>query len=799
MCRAHGTLCTHRSVVITLGAFDETATHSGATITWATQAVAFDDTNMQPPGCFECTAAFTNDVGTRLCPAAVGVGGTTASLSGRFTTPGACVIGTAAISGLPTSTDGVTKSPSQPLTVTLQVPLKLAIVGALNEGTSLNTPNFTKLWGRTHGGQAAAVIGVGSSLTIRVVDSTGATVTGDSHTQISAVGTRSGGTNVTGSVRWTIDATMNNGETVFSLATTETTRTGTCDAMAVLTSTDVCEHAPWTFDVSATVTATDGQVLLFESLTQIGPLYFVKRAQRMAAFANLGLPCVDPTLMPQTPKEWEQQGALCVPSIAPTAVSTLRDQGFVPLALNGGVSGVDGHTGRAALGSTHPASVAYGQTFDVEFLALGSDGTLITHPEDVGSRSVLTIRPLVVPCINVDNSSGGAWLTSTCAQTPGALCAWDATQTAYMQCNLQASSGWSLPQNTVNLVGGRASFSTVGYGGASGLARYLLSTTEFNYGWGAGVVSSNPSNLFMAPDDEFLFEMDFQTPVDVLPYNVNGVSWSCTNDTCDSTGVPIAEPQVTIFLPIQIRDAQGVRVNGDYAASVEVTGVCTDVNPAVKSFFAFQSAAGMGLTYIAIPLYDAVRGVSIITGLLATAPCGRLQVNVACVACVPQFTRTLYMQVGTPAPPTTAIPPGSNATLVPLPPPPPVLVLSGMSLGSFSTETEALSSLTTMKESGAVAVAEARMLALLTESNPVCLLSLRTTRDAHVHTGLQQGDTHAYVPEGWKRDYYSGGSFGSRRLHRHASPGGHCSPQQHQRHRFPSILRIGERRDQGVL
>ena len=732
----------NRSVDLGLRAYDSTMTYSGlGGLTWAAASVSVASTEMVPAGCFACLSSLTASDGTTRCAVTVTQGGDAAAVRGVFANVGTCELRSGAFGGLPTSA-GVAKNPNSGLRMTVETPTGLKIVGAANEGDMLNRPNFTKLWGRTHGGMRAAVAGVGSSLSVSVVDASGALVAGDNHMSVTLTGSRTG-TNLTGQTQWTQTVTARNGVAMFMLMTNETTRTSDCEAMTALTATDTCMHAGWSFDVSATApvstTGAPGVSSVFTNGMQgVGPLYYVRRAHKVVAFADTALPCKPAAAAlganetaPPPPPYWMPQPPEC-PAVTPgtpaASVGLLNKAalGMVPIGL-GGASGPGMHAGRSMTGMRHPANAGYGFNFSMAVMAVGPDGITVSHPEDVGSKAELIFRALAVPCRNIDADTAAT--QKTCIF--GGSCDYGLTLATLTPCNPSLSSGWTLRQATkIKLVGGMAQLKDVSYGNVGfsrpGLTRFMLTTTHFNHGPALGWTSTNPNNMFAPPDDLSLFEINMQQAAAVRPANATG--WTCTaSNACTSTtGFSVqagTEANRRSFgLSFAVVDVMGDVVAADSNSTLAIGGRCVkQVNGTVASFFGSVMANGQ-VELVTLPKFQVYRGVALIENLTVMGPCDAMEVTVTCASGPTDVKGSCNSKTMTFTFPVTGEPILVTA-------PPPVIVVSGLALASFTTATDASAFVASLN----VADAQEKMLALLNSANPVWKRGNARTC-AHTHT-----------------------------------------------------------------
>eukprot|EP00755_Sulcionema_specki_P024805 Sspe_Gene.1607::Locus_532_Transcript_2_2_Confidence_0.667_Length_2044::g.1607::m.1607 len=272
----------NRTVGLKLVAFDADGKYSGVGgLKWGTPTeVEVVGTGMQPSGCFVCS---TPGSGT-ACAAQV-TNTDTVTVSGYFTTEGTCTLTTSAIKGLPTSTEGSTVSPSKDLEVTVGAPFGIETVPQTVMGAEMS--NFTGLTGRTESGERAAVTGKGARLQVRVVDVAGKTVVGDYHTMFTLEPGRVG--NATGSnatIIGSLTATAKGGVATFDLDSIPTRRAG-CSGQGG----EACPHAPWEFTVTAVSPMAPGtgkELNPMDTLTHVGPLHFVRQAERLGVRAKLG-------------------------------------------------------------------------------------------------------------------------------------------------------------------------------------------------------------------------------------------------------------------------------------------------------------------------------------------------------------------------------------------------------------------------------------------------------------------------------------------------------------------------------
>ena len=732
----------NRTVHVGLAAWDTTGKFRGiGGVSWAAGAsVTAVPTEMVPEGCFACASGTTTCAIANTKDPKTGAAGTgdAIEIAGVFAAVGTCQLKAGAFTGFPTGTT----APTTAVTFTVEAPVGLMIAGAPNEGSVLSRPNFTRLWGRTLSGAPAAVTGVGSSLSFQVVDAKGMPVVGDNHMQFTLTGTQKSNTSTT-TVTWT--GVARRGVGTFQIRSNQTTRTAACEAWRPQIAADheataqqvavsgmpACEHVPWFFTVQAVAPMTTSGPTPFAAIADVGPLHFVRRAVRLAAFARIGVPCVPPMDMTgvnssnansnstNSSKVWKPMKPICPtpPAGLPTAHLMLVKQvmkGWVPLGLGGmgAKNGRDSHMGRP-WSKPHPATWGRGYNFTMKVVALGLDGIQVKHPEDKGSAAPVQLRPLAVPCSNVDKSKSGKWVLDTCVDGKGTsgACGWGKKIASLPKCMPKESSGWNVPAFSFKLKGGEATFKDISYGKMagwkqSGLTRFYLSTTQLNYKYGKGDVSTNPAATFAKPDDTFLFEVNMQDAAALRP---GGNHWMCSGTACKSTTY-YPEPGKPFALMLSVVDVMGDAVRSDSNSSVKVSGVCLD--KVHNSYFAH--AKPNALDFINKPTYSFQGGWTQLTQLYVTEPCAQMQLTVVCTSGVSDQMKlctgnmvTLEFPVDYPAS-------SGNVTRAPTPPPE-VITLSGLSLAAFDTEALAMPFVNNVRKGDA----EIQMLKLLKKGNPV--------------------------------------------------------------------------------
>eukprot|EP00756_Hemistasia_phaeocysticola_P027540 Hpha_TRINITY_DN16123_c1_g3::TRINITY_DN16123_c1_g3_i2::g.7442::m.7442 len=174
---SHG--ATDRLHNIRLRAYDEQRRTTGiGGLTWADPSYVVIDPNLlRPAGCFNCSDPVAGV--THACKV-TRVTGDDISFAGFFHSTGFCDFPPEAVDGLP-QTEGPTVRPQQTLSVSVLRPNSVEAAPVV-QGSDVS--NFTNLDGITPLGELAAVVGVGSSLTVRVIDAQGQQVLGDHHTTL---------------------------------------------------------------------------------------------------------------------------------------------------------------------------------------------------------------------------------------------------------------------------------------------------------------------------------------------------------------------------------------------------------------------------------------------------------------------------------------------------------------------------------------------------------------------------------------------------------------------------------------
>ena len=597
---------------------------------------------MVPEGCFTCAGLITTagPVTTYSCPVTRNTRGDELELVGVFRHLGACSVPVSAVSGLPVGS-GLTVNAATSLQVTVEAPASLAVVSAEHEGEVAT--NFSGLWGRTHGGAPAAVVGIGSSLTFRIVDSAGAQTRGDNHMEVTLVGSRVG--NTSGSTSWELSSVAMSGEVTFELEGTDVTRSIECGLKESLSESDACEHVPWYFEVQArapmTTTGVSPVLEAFAAVHRLGPLYFVRRVHKLVAFADLAEPCVDreteaPLAILLSGKDtyWLKPPPLCphLSDATPSeqALLDLARSGYVPLGRGDDDEGTTSHEGRIDEGGRHPANAGYGFNFTMMVMALDATSLVVEHPEDLGHNAEVMFRPMAVPCSNIDAVAG--WAASTCIT--GGNCEWDRTIPTLPACQQQAS-GWQLPSALFKfkLQRGRATFDRVSYGEGvglrSGLTRFVLSTTQLNHGWEKGWTSASPLNTFGALDDSFLFEVNMQETSALRPSNSTG--WECTADNvCTPTTGWMVVPDLTFGVAFAAVDHMGDVVEADSGSHLTVKGQCLDPSNDAYLYYVRESSFRDPLVP---PTYALTRGVTFLDRLgVSGGECERMELSITCTS-----------------------------------------------------------------------------------------------------------------------------------------------------------------------
>ena len=555
----------NRTVHIAMTAWDATGRFARiGGVVWAHNDITVDPQGMEPVGCFVCVS--TPCFVSRARNAVSGVPttappGDAIEIVGTFTVPGSCRLGPGVFSGFPTGTVG----PASTLQVTVTTPARLSIV-------THNLANFTHLIGHTLSGKAAAVTGVGTTLAFQILDANGILVTGDNHMKFTLAGTRVGTYNT---VTWT--AVARAGVGAFQIRFNQTTRTPECEAMK-RAHTAPCTHTPWMFTVHATAPLAAAGDTPFASLSA-GPLHFVRRSSRLLALANIGTPCVhiySPFALLRPPAA---RKPLCSSFSGP--VAHLLSRGWVSLGDAG-------------------ARWRRGAAFSLKVVALSDDGVQTTHREDSGSAAKVQLRPLSLPCSNIDRSNGGKWILDTCVL--GGRCLWGQ---ATPQCRVGESSGWSATFSFA-LQGGTHTMQDVA-NIRSGPARFTLTAATTHPTLKEGTLTANTHP----------FEVSMQDAVTLRPH---GHHWVCSKDCSSTTFSPPAGEVFSLF--ITIVDIVG-DVVADSTARISVRGLCMDTTH--NAHLMRYSGANLA--------YTAVRGWVYLKGLIITAPCSQMRFHLSCIEC----------------------------------------------------------------------------------------------------------------------------------------------------------------------
>ena len=472
-----------------------------------TAAVNLSSSGTTPRGCFQCTQ-YTTDGQCILHITKYGY----AQLPGTFTQMGACTILPSAISGLPGPTGST--SPETGLRVTVSTPKNISSVGF--DGLSGNA--VLRENGVVSGSSEAAICGLGTELEVHVVDVNGDLVTGENQMVFQAVGF----TKVRGKV-WRMEEVITEGGiAVFELEASETTR---------ICSGEGCEqnHDPWYFNVTAyRFNESSPSEEVFQTLTYLGPLYFVKQAAHLAVILATRIPCSNQEWLYTPPcppihkdstalERFLYQGALTGSIPLPGSIPSGSKAGVLPYAPFHEMNGYlfEGSGGRLG---PHPARYGYGYNLSLEIIAVGYDGEQIKDKDDQGASATIRFSPLSIPCQNVDNKNSGRFHETTCII--GGSC----EVFGQNECDPQESSGWAMPTK-FTLTNGYKKLENIQYGvspvASPGVTRFALTTTGFGYG---GEQRTDEGDEEEDEDEEdakhrvhFPFEVLFQSPAGVRP------------------------------------------------------------------------------------------------------------------------------------------------------------------------------------------------------------------------------------------------------------------------------------------
>ncbi|KAJ9470662.1 hypothetical protein DIPPA_00634 [Diplonema papillatum] len=688
----------NRTVELGLLAMDSTETYSGlGGLTWSSASVVFAESSVDPAGCFKCASSFTTTDGDTACPVtAGGNSGDQVTITGVFTTAGTCSISSSAFSGFPTAVADTTASPLTGLTVTVDEAASVAVVPS-TEGTNLETlTNFSGLKGWTLAGMPAAISGHGAWIRLKVVDAAGDVVTGDSHMEFTLTGKRvvdpmspspSPAENMTDAHEWgPVTATASHGYVTFMLDVNDTTRTLACEhaMMSDIARGTPCEHMPWMFNVSAAAPvssdAVTTQPTAMGSVTNIGPLYFVRKAHEPMVFGSFGAKvppeCAAgspdmPTDMPTEGNNASMPGVKCPPMPDMTNpklgwATPLMMQGWKPVA------------GLMGAGGAAPASSwGYGFVFDLALFAVDKHGFVVRHPEDVGSFANAVMRPFAVPCLNVDQSvvNGNQWVMSTCIDNGGA-CETTRTMSSLTQCTHKASP-WSVPSLEVEFEMGMSKISPVVYGGKGSLGgrkRFMLTTAEFSY---------DADVMGMMENAAHTFEIHMVDTAAVVPWHskeegkMTKCTFMSTGAMCMAEGFAV-EPLTTFNLTMALTDMEMMINVADSTSNVSVTGACADNT---KTSLAMLDASGE-LDFIKKPVFHSHRGVVMIDGLQISGVCKAFTLTVKCASGPTDTLKRCHGKTTTFGPFMVAYE-DVNKTVPPAPVPKPIT--AALELASFDT------------------------------------------------------------------------------------------------------------------
>eukprot|EP01060_Flectonema_neradi_P007207 TRINITY_DN14_c0_g3_i1.p1 TRINITY_DN14_c0_g3~~TRINITY_DN14_c0_g3_i1.p1 ORF type:complete len:4482 (+),score=859.73 TRINITY_DN14_c0_g3_i1:81-13526(+) len=577
----------NRTVVIGLTAWDSEGAISGLGglgNSWASgRVVTVDPSAMDPASCFTCSSETDG-----TCAVTVSEGGDSAELSGYFKDIGSCTLNSGAIGGLPIiAADGsvTLKNPESTLDVTVEGPTKLKIVSQYHRNwINLETEsNFSSLHGRTIDGEDAAVVGVGTTLIVSVLDSDDNAMLGDYHTEFTLRGTRDiGNDNTTEGLATTLGpfvGTAKGGSITFKIDSDDTTRLPTC-----VPTMGSCTHAPWEFTLEAAAPLLNGSTP-FEGIDITEKLYFVRKGVKLSSVAML-----------------------------------------------------DGES-KEITGGKGPVHWVYGFPFDMTVTAYDVTGTVVTHPEDLGSNAQVYLRPYAIPCLDNDaklsttkqstkSPSPYSNVYDTCI-TGGGACNHDTF--SQLTCG---AAGWSFDGMSssialeAELQEGKKVLQNVVYKGVhDGEKRFLLTTTGFEL----KQENNNNYDSMFAKDDSFLGEIMMQRIVGIsLDDPENGVK--CPAGVCAMpSGWPeVTEPLTKFNITVAVVDVAGDVVVGDSESTVMVTSSCAS---SAHIGFIGKGQTSDGLLDTLTPIKQkAVNGLIVFEDLEFSNDCPNMTLSFSCAS-----------------------------------------------------------------------------------------------------------------------------------------------------------------------
>eukprot|EP01060_Flectonema_neradi_P029826 TRINITY_DN421_c0_g1_i17.p1 TRINITY_DN421_c0_g1~~TRINITY_DN421_c0_g1_i17.p1 ORF type:complete len:4653 (+),score=1056.46 TRINITY_DN421_c0_g1_i17:121-14079(+) len=618
----------NRTVLLGLRAWDSSKTYSGygqMATAWTTSQVTLTSASMTPPGCFTCMTAS----GTTACAVTVGSGGDTATLAGFFASDGKCTIPKTAIGGLPIVDAAGTTSevnPSSKLDVTVETP-KVIEVNPMTGANLAATSNFSRLTGRTINGKMAAVVGIGSTLSFKLVDKAmGALISGDYHMSVKLTGSRAapaGSGNSTGSFQtvWPEQvATVKGGVVTFKLNPTETTRLPSCEtATGVI---GVCDHSPWYFTVQATapVVQADKSIVdtAFGTVAEVGPLYAVRKAVMLDVMGNFGGPKMPP----------------------PPAGSNATTQPKPDPSQGGSSQGYGWDQQLVVKSGRHTANWVYGFPFSLGVAARDVTGAKVWHQEDLGSNANVLMSPVAIPCLNVDNlpsttRAGKPWVYDTCISGGGCT---HTEMPALSNCD---TSGWIIDGKTTSnilefqLKSGMYGFSKIVYDGVGdGIKRVMFSTTGFD----RKGESIDPG---MRKDASYVVEVNMQRIAGIgmakeLPPASSSTlppvpsSQACPNGKCALPAQfknPI-NPLEKFNISVAVVDVAGMTVKGDSQSKILVTSQCNSTTS-----FGYVGKMNGGFIDVLTPIYAKVMdGIARFENLEFSDMCSEMTLTFRCIS-----------------------------------------------------------------------------------------------------------------------------------------------------------------------
>eukprot|EP01063_Lacrimia_lanifica_P040249 TRINITY_DN9068_c0_g2_i1.p1 TRINITY_DN9068_c0_g2~~TRINITY_DN9068_c0_g2_i1.p1 ORF type:complete len:5365 (+),score=1212.09 TRINITY_DN9068_c0_g2_i1:65-16096(+) len=512
---------------------------------------------LDPVGCFVCTNGVpdTSDPTKVTCPAKRR--GAVVSIPGHFPSAGssgACTIAGSAVN-VPSASGEGTESPVAVLVVTVEVPSSVRLID-IDAGS---------LSGKLLDGTPAAVAGVGSSVTLEVLNADGDVLLGDYHTTFDVAATSESAASWPGQR----SATAVGGVATIPLVSPFPTRFG-CNETA---GGAACEHGPWSFVITSRLARVNEDVP-FNSSSEAGPLYFVRRAAALSA-------------------------------------AVAADDGVVDLSAD-----APGPAWRWQYGRPLPPISVFARDYT---------GEVVTEVDDLGAAAEVVFQAAAPPCLNVDTASGGTWVEGTCIT--GGRCTAEHIGDLPV-CSLR-SSGWTAPEggrNRIVLEGGGAELSALTYGeavaSAPGFTRFFLSTEGFDYD--SAALESPAARVFP-------FAIDFQQTAGLTLAQEQSNAVSC--DPVPEAGGGVAcrtsdsyslAPKVSVTYTVTVVDRQTVPILSDTDTMVTLRAQCVS---SATSAAVLLWRGSVPLEGVSVPVTN---GVARVDGISFSGTCDAMRLTFGC-------------------------------------------------------------------------------------------------------------------------------------------------------------------------